>query len=170
MTLIILIALIFLPIIEIAVFIALGGEIGIWNTVILIIGTALIGAWILRQQGLATLRDAHQSLGQQVFPVSALFDGACLLLAGAFLLTPGFVTDALGFLICIPLVRRILRNWAWITINRSSSYSKWTKNEETPDGPYHNRDTIDGSFREIDPEKQLNKTKANLPGKEEKEK
>ncbi|MBI78430.1 MAG: exlusion protein FxsA [Rhodospirillaceae bacterium] len=167
MTLTILIALIFLPIIEIAVLIALGGEIGIWNTIILIVVTALIGAWILRQQGLATLRDAHQSLGQQTFPVSALFDGVCLLLAGAFLLTPGFVTDALGFLICIPLVRRVLRNWAWITISRSSTHSEWTKHEKSPNGSYRNRETIDGSFREINPDTGLNATKNNLSDKNE---
>ena len=167
MTLIILIALIFLPIIEIAVFIALGGEIGIGNTVSLIIVPAFIGAWILRQQGLTTLRNAQQSLGQQIFPVSALFDGVCLLLAGVFLLTPGFLTDALGFLICVPLVRRFLRHWVWITINRSSTCSEWTKYEESPDGPSRNRDTIDGSFREIDSDKGLDKTKNNLPDKKE---
>ena len=81
-------AFIIIPVIEIAVFIHLGGEIGLWNTILLIILTAIMGTWLLRAQGLATLQRAQASLEQQVFPIAEVFDGLCLVIAGVLLLMP----------------------------------------------------------------------------------
>ena len=99
--------LIITPIVEIAVFIQVGGLIGLWPTLAAIVLTALIGTALLRQQGLATLARAQREMAAQRLPVRELFDGICLLLAGALLLTPGFVTDAIGGALLMPLAFRI---------------------------------------------------------------
>ncbi len=112
MGLAIFLALIGVPLIEIAVFIEIGGRIGLWSTLLLIVVTALVGAALLRQQGLATLSRARATLDRGELPVQELLDGVCLLVAGALLLTPGFVTDLAGTLLLVPVVRRMLQAWA----------------------------------------------------------
>ncbi len=107
--LILLILFLATPLIEIAVFIEVGGYLGLWPTLGLVIFTAVVGVALLRAQGLAVLLEARQRLDRGELPVKALFDGACLLLAGALLLTPGFVTDALGGSLLVPGVRDMLR-------------------------------------------------------------
>ena len=111
MALLLLLAFIVVPLVEIAVFIQVGGAIGTWPTVALVILTAIAGTWLIRLQGLSTLARAEASLQQQNLPVREIFDGVCLLLAGALLLTPGFVTDALGFALLLPPVRLIVGTW-----------------------------------------------------------
>jgi UPF0716 protein FxsA len=151
----ILLALVATPIIEIAVFLEVGGRIGVLNTILIIIITAMLGAWLLRSQGLQTLRRTQKSLNQNVFPVSEVFDGICLMVAGGLLLTPGFVTDLFGFLLFVPWARRILRDMAWSFLARSGRAGGWT-NAENPMGPGGNHPssngpaTIDGEFREVD--------------------
>ncbi|MFK7944855.1 MAG: FxsA family protein [Paracoccaceae bacterium] len=93
------------PIIEIALFIELGGLIGTWPTVGIVILTALVGSIMLRRQGLAALANAQQRLAQGEAPGQLLADGVMIVFAGALLLTPGFFTDAVGFLLLIPGVR-----------------------------------------------------------------
>ena len=111
MGILVLIAFIGVPLIEIGVFIQVGGFIGLWPTLGLIVLTAVLGTWQLRAQGLATLNRARQQIDQGVLPAHELFDGLCLLVAGALLLTPGFVTDAAGFLLFLPPVRAALRQF-----------------------------------------------------------
>jgi len=108
MGIVILILLIVVPIIEIAVFIRVGGEIGLFNTLAVVILTAVIGTYLLRQQGLSTLFRIQRTLEENRLPLRELFDGLCLLVAGALLLTPGFVTDAMGFLLFLPPFRAYL--------------------------------------------------------------
>ena len=98
-----------LPILEIAVFIQVGGLIGLWPTLACIFATAIIGVAILRRQGFTVLRRAYEVTHAGQMPVAEAFDGFCLVIAGAFLLVPGFVTDAIGFLLLVPAVRRWLR-------------------------------------------------------------
>ena len=105
----ILLALILGPLIEIAVFIQVGGAIGLWPTLILIVVTALLGTWQLRAQGLATLSRARSQMDRGVMPARELFDGVCLVIAGALLLVPGFVTDVIGALLFVPALRNALR-------------------------------------------------------------
>jgi UPF0716 protein FxsA len=109
MGILILIAFICVPLIEIAVFIEVGGAIGPWPTLALIVLTAVLGTWQLRAQGLATLSRARSQMERGKMPARELFDGLCLLVAGALLLTPGFVTDSLGALLFIPPLRDALR-------------------------------------------------------------
>ena len=96
------------PILEIAVFIQAGALIGLWPTLAGIVITAIIGSFLLRWQGLATLGRLRQELDRGAVPTRELFDGACILLAGVLLLTPGFVTDTVGFLLFVPAVRTAL--------------------------------------------------------------
>ena len=100
---------ILIPLVEIGVFIEIGSVIGLWPTLGAIVLTAISGMALIRKQGLATLARAQNTFTAGQLPVRELFDGFCLLLAGAFLLTPGFVTDALGGLLLIPWLRDIIR-------------------------------------------------------------
>ena len=109
MAVLLLAAFIGVPLVEIAVFIQVGGWIGLGWTLALVVLTAVLGAWQLRAQGLATLLRARDQIDRGALPARELFDGACLLVAGALLLTPGFVTDATGFLLFLPPVRDMLR-------------------------------------------------------------
>ncbi len=96
------------PLAEIYLLIQAGGAIGALNTVALVVLTAVAGAWLLRLQGLATLRRVQQSLDQGELPETALVEGVLLLLAGALLLTPGFITDVFGFALLVPASRMAL--------------------------------------------------------------
>ncbi len=105
---ILLFAFIALPIIEIGLFIKVGGYLGFWPTIGIVILTAIIGTTLLRQQGLATLKKAQASLEENRFPLKEVFDGLCLLFAGALLLTPGFFTDMVGLMMFVPPLRALL--------------------------------------------------------------
>lgn len=94
------------PIAEIAVFIQVGDVIGLWPTLATVVLTALLGSALLRHQGLSTLARAQAEMQHDRFPAGALLDGACLIFAGALLLTPGFLTDAVGFALFIPGLRQ----------------------------------------------------------------
>lgn len=98
-------ALVAVPIIEIALFIEIGGWIGLWPTIATVILTALIGTILLRQQGFAALNDLQTRLNEGRDPSGVLAHGAMILIAGIVLLTPGFFTDAIGFLLLVPPVR-----------------------------------------------------------------
>ncbi len=109
MGILLLAAFIGVPLLEIAVFIEVGEAIGLWPTLATVILTAIIGTWCLRAQGLATLARARTQIDRGALPTKELFDGACLLIAGALLLTPGFVTDGVGFVLFLPAARDVLR-------------------------------------------------------------
>ena len=109
MGLVILFVMIGVPIAEIMAFIEVGGYLGLWPTIGVVILTAIIGTGLLKWQGLATLYSAQESLLQNRFPLDEVFDGLCLILAGALLLTPGFITDAAGLLLFVPPLRVTLR-------------------------------------------------------------
>ncbi len=104
-------AIILLPLIEIAVFIWVGGLIGVLPTILLTIITALAGTVMLRQQGLSLLTRMQSELDPGRAPGSEVMQGAMIVLASIFLLIPGFVTDAIGLLLFIPPVRQALANF-----------------------------------------------------------
>ena len=165
----ILLAFIAVPIIEIAVFLEVGGRIGALNTILMIVVTAIIGTWLLRSQGLQTLHRAQESLNQNVFPMSEVFDGLCLLFAGGLLLTPGFVTDIVGFLLFVPWIRNALRLSAWSFLVRSGQAGSWTRADYPMGGqngkePFGATTTIDGQYREVNQdEKEAQEKKDKLP-------
>lgn len=99
---------IIIPVIEIYLLITVGGYIGAFWTVMLVIATAVIGVNLLRYQGLATLGRAQKSMAQGMMPAMEMMEGLCLAVGGALLITPGFITDSIGFICLIPATRRAL--------------------------------------------------------------
>mgnify|MGYP006133606561 FL=1 len=95
-----------IPLIEIAILIEIGKVVGATYTIILVIGTAALGAALLRQQGLSTIAKVQRNMNQGSLPAIELIEGLMLLVASALLLTPGFFTDIFGFLALIPTLRR----------------------------------------------------------------
>ncbi len=106
-----LIIFVIIPLMEIAVFMAVGEHIGLGTTLLLAFLTAVIGGMIIKYQGLHTLAAVRGSFEQNQMPLHEIFDGFCLVAAGATLITPGFITDTIGFLLLIPLVRGLLREF-----------------------------------------------------------
>ncbi|SDB94584.1 UPF0716 protein FxsA [Pelagirhabdus alkalitolerans] len=102
--------LIIMPALEIGVFIWAGGRIGAWSVIGFIVLTGFVGATLAKQQGVQTLRKAQSDMQYQQLPKEAIFDGICILIGGIVLLTPGFITDAIGFLLLIPFTRTPLKN------------------------------------------------------------
>lgn len=95
-----------LPIIEILLLIELGSRIGTLNTLGLIVITAIIGSWMLRQQGLSTLFRAREKISVGQLPLLEMLEAICLAVGGALLVTPGLVTDCIGFACLLPVSRR----------------------------------------------------------------
>ncbi len=101
---------ILIPIIEVYLLIQVGSWIGVIPTVLLVIATAMMGISLLKSQGLSTLMDAQHSMASGQMPAFQLMEGAALLVSGALLLTPGFVTDFIGFLGLAPATRKMMVN------------------------------------------------------------
>jgi len=135
------------PIIEIALFIQVGGAIGLWPTLAIVVLTAFIGTSLMRAQGLMTLGRLQNALATGQNPTDPMAQGAMILVAGVLLLTPGFFTDSIGFLLLIPQVRVALM--AWISSRISSGQftafsSTQRNNQRSGDG------TIDGEYTVLD--------------------
>ena len=88
---------IFIPIIEIVIFIAVGSNIGILNTIAIILLTAIVGIFFVKRKGLNLLFNAQRNMTQGIFPTQEIKGGIFLLISGLLLITPGFFTDCLGF-------------------------------------------------------------------------
>lgn len=97
------------PIVELAVIIWVGEQIGVLNTIGLLLILSLGGAWLVKREGLGVLRRFRAQLDARRMPGREVADGVLILLAGVLLLTPGFVTDALGLLLLLPPVRAAVR-------------------------------------------------------------
>ena len=98
-------AFLLVPLIEIGLFIQVGGLIGLWPTLAIVILTAILGTYLVRSQGRRALEELRGSFRQLRDPTRPLAHGAMILFSGALLLTPGFLTDTVGFLLLIPGVR-----------------------------------------------------------------
>lgn len=107
----------FLPLAELALLVWLGGRIGVVPTLAICASTGFLGAWLARSQGLKTLLRAQEEMSSGGFPAGPLLDGACLLVGGVVLLTPGLVTDLLGFSLLLPPTRSLIKGGlkAWWT-------------------------------------------------------
>ena len=106
-------ALIFVvtPLVELAILIYLGTLIGALNTVLIVVITGLLGAFLARRQGLATLSRIRNSTEQGILPSGELFQAVFILLGGLMLLTPGLITDLAGFALLIPQTRNVVTRW-----------------------------------------------------------
>ncbi|MBD1380095.1 FxsA family protein [Metabacillus arenae] len=126
---ILLFILIIVPAIEIGLLVLSGNTFGVLPTILLIILTGIVGAALAKQQGLETLRKAQEKMRTGELPGDSVIDGLCILIGGVLLLTPGFVTDTIGFFLLIPptrkfvkpFIQRLIRKWIYnnrITIIR----------------------------------------------------
>lgn len=129
------------PLIEIGLFIQVGGWLGLWPTLLIVVLTALAGTQLLRQQGRGALQRLQRSLSELSDPSEPLASGAMILFAGALLLTPGFFTDAVGLTLMIPGVR------AWIFERIKARVKVTGFREQSHDHP----DIIDADFEDIPP-------------------
>ena len=133
-----LIAFIIVPIVEMVILIEVGGIIGALPTVGLVLLTAIIGAGMLRQQGAATLLRANQRMASGELPAQEMAEGILLAVGGALLLTPGFVTDAVGFACLIPFTRKWLTRYVvnrMVVTGQMSMGGDWTYSQ----GPRRDR-------------------------------
>ncbi|MFP4472757.1 MAG: FxsA family protein [Candidatus Omnitrophota bacterium] len=125
-----------LPAVELALLIHVGTYIGAANTILLIIATGVAGAYLARLQGFLVVQRIQSSLNKGALPTDDMLDGLMIFAGGIVLLTPGFITDALGFLLLIPLTRSLIKHWVHHRLQIHVSGHK------TPGstGPYQRRD------------------------------
>ncbi|MBZ0158318.1 MAG: FxsA family protein [Alphaproteobacteria bacterium] len=97
------------PFIELYLLIKIGSGIGALNTILLVLLTAVIGAFMVKAEGVRVIHRIRSDIREGRVPAEELIDGAMILVAGAFLLTPGFLTDLIGFLMVIPATRRVIK-------------------------------------------------------------
>ncbi len=114
-----LVLFILVPTVELALLIEVGRHIGTLATLALIAGTGALGAFLARRQGLRTLRQVRREINAGSLPVGSIVDGVIILLAAALLLTPGILTDALGFLCLVPAFRTVLKGTLWVRLVRT---------------------------------------------------
>ncbi|MCR8549534.1 FxsA family protein [Salipiger sp. P9] len=141
------------PLIEIALFIQVGGLIGLWPTLAIVMLTAILGTWLVRSQGLRALGDLQGSFSRLEDPTAPLAHGAMILLAGALLLTPGFFTDAVGFALLAPPVRLAVMRY----MSRRVTVARFEMGREMPPRPdmrpdprdRSDSDVIEGEFTEL---------------------
>ena len=122
-------------IVEITVMIQIGQLIGVVNTIGLLLLVSLIGAWIVKRQGLGVVARIREQRMAGRLPAAAVFDGALILVAGVLLVIPGFVTDALGLLLLIPPIRAVARRFASRRVMREVEMvrsKQWTPGERPP--------------------------------------
>lgn len=153
----ILLLLIGVPAIEIALFVDIGRQIGAWPTVGLTFLTAAGGLTLVRYQGLSVLERARQSLEAGDVPVLEVLDGACLVLAGVLLITPGFFTDAIGGAFLVPAVRRVVGVVFFSRI--------WLSGRKTP-GSSDGDGTIEGEYEDVSSGPRHEQDRINAPGQD----
>lgn len=148
-----------LPIAEIALLVNVGEQIGGWNTVAIVIVTAFIGAYLVRQQGISTLMQAQAKMQSGVMPGQEMAEGLLLVIAGVLLVTPGFITDALGFALSLPFTRPLIAKSLLkkMTVNvvsgqaGNSSYSQTTYSNRTQwQETQQDGDVIEGEYVDKD--------------------
>ena len=141
-----------IPIIEVILFIKVGKYIGLWNTIFIIIITGVIGAILVKSQGISILNKAFEEIRLNKMPVLSIFEGIAILIAGAFLITPGFLTDTLGCILLIPKTRNLIITHITSYLKKKAIYKEKTtyySNEKNNENK-----TFEGNFKEIkDPKK-----------------
>ena len=124
----------------------MGGEIGIINTLLLCVLTAIIGGFLVRKQGLETFIKGQKALSQGSFPIDELFHGLCIAIAGALLMTPGFFTDIIGFSLLVPAFRQILK--VYISEHLQDRVAMKGQSPHTHNDRHD--DVVEGEFTRID--------------------
>jgi len=136
-----------IPIIEIFLLLKVGGVIGVLPTIALVILTAVVGVNLLRAQGFQTMARFQQEVSGGQVPAVTMLEGAALLFGGALLLTPGFMTDTIGFLCLIPFTRKTIIYWLLKRIPMQAGFSSPYGG---PQQQNTSEDVIEGEFQEKD--------------------
>ena len=118
MALLLVVAFLVVPVVELAVIVRVAGEIGVLNTVGVLLAVSVVGAWLAKHQGLVTLRRIQAALARSEMPSREVADGALILLAGALMIAPGFVSDAVAIVLLIPPSRALVRQALLRTLTR----------------------------------------------------
>ena len=129
-----LLIILFVPLIEIYLFIQIGGQIGAFYTILIILLTAVVGIFFVRLQGISTLKSGVAQLYQNQIPVYEMMSGAALAFAALLLIIPGFATDLIGFLLIIPVTRNIILKFF------SKKYTKQKVKDDLIEGEYEDKD------------------------------
>lgn len=135
------------PLIEISLFVTVGGAIGLWPTLAIVVLTAVAGSAMVRAQGFRTWQKARASLDRGEMPVKELFDGLCIFAAGIALVTPGFFTDAIGILLLLPPVRMLIAARlarSMVVVQPGRGQGGWPGQE-----PGHGPTIIETEFHEV---------------------
>ena len=143
------------PLIEIALFATVGGWLTLWPTLAIVLATGVIGAFLVRYQGMGVLRELQQAGDQMKNPLSPLAHGALILIGGFMLMLPGFFTDALGFLLMIPALRRVLIRLLANRVSIGGIYNGQSgavfRGETSAAEKRGTQDWVDADFEEIRP-------------------
>ena len=131
----VLLAVILIPIVEIYLFIKIGSQIGAFTTIFLVFFTAVVGVYYARYEGINTLRSGMMQIIKNQIPAHELISGAAIAFAAILLIIPGFATDLIGFLLIIPITRRLILG----------RLNKKFKNKETKKSNF-----IEGEFEDIE--------------------
>jgi len=136
-----------IPLIEIYLLVQVGGLIGVGWTIFLVILTAIIGAALVRRQGVSTLARLRAGMDRGELPALEMLEGAVILLAGALLLTPGFFTDTIGFACLIPPLRRQLLAQALARGMIHTAGPRGPGGQPPPAGGGDRRRTLEGEYK-----------------------
>tara|TARA_B100001013_G_C24410891_1_gene363886 strand:- start:184 stop:639 length:456 start_codon:yes stop_codon:yes gene_type:complete len=140
-----------IPLLEVMLFITIGKYIGLWNTIIIIIITGIIGAILVKSQGITILNKALGEIKSNKIPIFSIFEGIAILIAGAFLLTPGFLTDTLGCILLIPKTRNLIISYITTHLKKRTVYKE--KSTYYPDEEDKKNKIFEGDYEEIDDNK-----------------
>ena len=138
--------IIFIPLIEIYLFIKIGSYLGAFNTILLIALTAIIGVWYARYEGFNTLKSGIKQLMRNELPFYEMVSGAALAFAALLLIFPGFATDIMGLLLIFPITRRFF-------LNKISQRYKNEKSKYENDRNKYEREFIEGESEDLDEKK-----------------
>lgn len=146
------VAFLAVPLIEIALFIQIGGLIGLWPTLAIVVLTAIMGTWLVRTQGAMAIGQLRSSFSHLEDPTEPLAHGAMILIAGALLLTPGFFTDAVGFSLLAPPIRTWLFKYLRkrISVQKFEMGTRHPGHQPKPSGGTAKETVIDGDYEEVE--------------------
>ena len=135
-----------IPLIEVMLFITIGKYIGLWNTILIIIFTGILGAILVKSQGISTLRNSLEEIKSNKIPINSMVQGIGIIIAGAFLLTPGFLTDTLGAILLIPYFRSKIAGFVIEYLKKRSTFKTTFKQ---PMDEHVEEKIYEGKYEEI---------------------
>ncbi len=158
-------AFLLVPLIEIALFIQVGGLIGLWPTLAIVVLTAVLGTYMVKAEGRAAINNLRRAFETLDDPSEPLAHGAMILISGALLLTPGFFTDAVGFALLVPGVRSAAFHWLKTKVkvqrfemgtNAGPQRPTHDPRRPTPGARHGGGEVIEGDYTEVSDDKRPN--------------